>query len=449
MAFPRGLGFGDQPPVGAWLTNDECGLGVLTKNVHSGVHGARVLRRRRDDVWVSVLDDEHLGEKQAAIGAMENAMAEGSAKEAIPPGTAKRPFLYDVGDRTPSRIFNMLRHSTHHIAAWMLNQAYLALPNPDANWASDCQTANFHTRIWEALLLTCFREQGLLTCQPRLSPDFHISNRKGEQAWIEAVTANPPAPYEHVNAPITVAPTGTDWIDNVATERFSKTIRTKRDRRYDLLPHVAGHPFAIAIADFQAGASMVWSRPALMAYLYATGEPVQFKDGHWTVQRRASATARTSGSRLGLFCAPGAEDVSAIIFSNAATLGKFNRVPISGGALPSNLRYIRRGFLEDPSGQHVDGIPFCLDVSSEAYRAMWPIGYEPWSAELEVFHNPFAQYPLPRSLLPEATHWVASEDDMVCYRHYPSNVLTSRTQIQKASDPLPTFETFGRPRLIV
>ncbi len=65
---------------------------------------------------------------------------------------------------------------------------------------------NFHTLLWEAHLLASFREQGLRVTQDNASPDFHISNHLGGEAWVEAVTANPETPYDHVNAPPSEAP---------------------------------------------------------------------------------------------------------------------------------------------------------------------------------------------------------------------------------------------------
>ena len=54
----------------------------------------------------------------------------------------------------------------------MLDRLCLALPNPDPDWVSDCQTGNFHTRLWEAHLLASFREQGLLVTQDYQSQIF-------------------------------------------------------------------------------------------------------------------------------------------------------------------------------------------------------------------------------------------------------------------------------------
>jgi hypothetical protein len=60
-------------------------------------------------------------------------------------------------------------------------------------------------------------------------------------------------------------------------------------------------------------------------------------------------------------------------------------------------------------------------VTSDKYRGLWPQRYEPWSAELEVFHNPFARHPVPFALLPEATHWFDLEGERVCRSVYATS----------------------------
>jgi hypothetical protein len=107
--------------------------------------------------------------------------------------------------------------------------------------------------MWEAHLLACFREQGMLVTQPHRSPDFHIENRSGDEAWIEAVTANPPVRYDHFNAEPTNPPEDTrERFLGRAAVCFAKTLGSKLQRRYDRLPHVAGKAFCIALADFHA-----------------------------------------------------------------------------------------------------------------------------------------------------------------------------------------------------
>ncbi len=103
--------------------------------------------------------------------------------------TASTHAAHDLCGREPSAVFKTLTTPSHHLAAWTLNQLYLAMPTPDKNWAGDCQTGNFHTRLWEAQLLASLREQGLLVTQPYPSPDFRIENRKGGRAGRGAVLA--------------------------------------------------------------------------------------------------------------------------------------------------------------------------------------------------------------------------------------------------------------------
>ena len=441
LSLPRGHAFGDRLPAEAWRSEDGLAWGAVTRDVHDQSFGILVMRRREDWVWVMVRQEHGFRDSTDARTTIESSMNEGAPPEPIPPNTARRPALHDVQDRTPSEIFMVLTRPSHHVAAWLLNQVYLAFPNPDQSWAGDCQTENFHTRMWEAHLLACLREQGLLVTQPRPSPDFHIENRRGDEAWIEAVTANPPIRYNQVNAPLTSPPEDArERFFGRAALRFAKTLGNKLAKGYDCLPHVADKPFAIALADFHAPGSMVWSREALISYLYGMEARVVEIHG----RRIASSTDVShllgdSAFPAGLFRNTVHSELSAVIFTNACSIAKFNRVGVSAGALTKGLRYVRFGKFYDQTPGALEGIPFCLDITSDEYRALWPQGYEPWSAELEIFHNPFARFPFPRTLLPEATHWFDAGGEITCESHYKTSVLWSQTLIQNDRDPMPTL----------
>jgi hypothetical protein len=444
LALPRGHGFGDRLPTGAWGTADGLACGTVTHDVNDGSFGILVMRRRVDQVWTVTAQDHGFVSKAKALARMELHLREGEPTEPMPPATARRPALHDLEGRTASEVFELLRTPSHHPAAWMLNQLYLALPRPDKNWASDCQTTNFHTRLWEAQLLASFREQGLLVTQPYESPDFRIENRFGGEAWVEAVTANPAVPYNHVNAPLSTPPEAREELFfGPAALRFAKTLGTKLARGYDRLPHVAGKPFMLAIADFQAPASMTWSRGGLIGYLYGSGAEVVEVDGRReAVNVSASYLLSPTVFPAGLFADEKHAELSAVIFSNACSIAKLNRVAISGGGAPEGLRYMRIGsFFDRNPGAH-EGIPFCLDVTSAEYRALWPQGYEPWSAELEVFHNPYARHPVPLELMPEATHWFDQDGELMCSDVYEHSIIWSVTRILNESDPIPRVEDF-------
>lgn len=436
LALPGGHGFGHQVPVGAWRTEDGLSCGVLTRDARTGVFGFFVMRRRIDEVWTVVHRHHGLGFKADAYAKLSDFMREGLPPEPLPPGATKRAGFADVSRREPSDIFKLLGAATHLPAAWLLKQLYLAMPQPDSNWASDCQTENFHARLWEAQLLASLREQGITVTQPHESPDFKVENRLGGVGWIEAVTANPQERYNHVNAARADPPIEPKEIFfGRAAVRFAKTIGNKLARRYEELPHVAGAPFALALADFQEGGSMMWSREALIGYLYALGATLGQVDGvPAAVPFRATRLEGASNFPAGLFCSDQHAELSAVIFTNACTLSKFNRVMVSGG-WDNDFRCTRVGKFADRTPSALHGLPFCLDVTSTEYRNLWGCGHEPWCAELEVFHNPFARRPWPEALMPEATHWVEESGEMVCYYHHPCSILWSGTHIQNKSEP--------------
>lgn len=444
LALPRGHGFGRRPPISAWQSDDGLAYGVITQHADTGDLGILAMHRRIDDTWAEVASKTGLTSQEDALSKLKPLLQSGLPKEPMPQNTAQRPALYDLGRRAPSDAFKILGTKSHLIAAWTLNQLYLAMPNPDKNWVGDCQTGNFHTRLWEAQLLASFREQGLLVTQPHPSPDFRIENRKGGAAWIEAVTANPTTPYNHVNAQPSIQPEDrNELFFGAAALRYAKTLGSKLQREYHKLTHVEDMPFAIAIADFHAAASMMWSREALIGYLYGEGAQAQEVDGaNIAVPTTASHLQGPVAFPAGLFSDGRQEELSAVIFSNACAISKLSRVSISGGADNKGLRYMRIGRFYDRTPGALEGIPFCLDINTDEYKSLWPQGYEPWSAELEVFHNPHARHPLPKALIPEATHWFERDGETICESFYETSVLWSQTRIQNLDDRVPTLEDF-------
>ncbi|MBN5086738.1 hypothetical protein JY460_01210 [Stenotrophomonas maltophilia] len=443
LALPRGLGFGDNPPRSIWASADGVTVCALTKNTASGRFGVLVMRRREDEVWVVLRREDDAFTEAEAMDIIQQACDEVAGKVPLPPGTKRRPPLPPLEGKNPSNVFKLLGQRHRERGAWVLNQLYLAMPNPDDNWASDCRTDSFHTRLWEALLFASLREQGLLVMQDVPSPDFHVSNRKGGEAWIEAVTTNPPVRYDHANA--VEVPPPLERMERMlgpAAVRFAKTIKSKLEKCYTRMPHVQGKPFVLAVADFHAPGSMVWSRTALVSYLYG------FAAHEVGVEREKVAVSETADYLLGeqkipagLFLTEEGEELSAVIFSQGATIAKLSRVPVSFGGPTGDYRYVRIGEFADFRPGALRGKPFSMNVNSDEYRALWaPYDYEPWTAEMEVFHNPNAKHPLNTDLLPEATHWLPVDGVLDCRCFFKESILKSHTLVQKASDPVPKVE---------
>lgn len=443
LSLPRGLGFGDDLPVSAWKSSDGITVCALTKNVITGNFGVLVMRRQVDDVWVVLRREADAFDLSRAMEIIGDACGEAAGKLPVPPGVKRRPPLVGKGAREFSEIFKLLAHPCRRRGASMLNELYLAMPNPDANWASDCRTGNFHTRLWEALLFASLKEQGLWVDQNHPSPDFYVRNRTGDDAWIEAVTTNPVVPYDHAHSQEVEPPLNRrERMLGVAAERYAKTLKSKMDKAYVRMDHVVGKPFAIAIADFHAPGSMVWSRVALMAYLYGFyAKEIEVRGKRVAVSQDVHVLPGAPKIPAGLFFIPEGEELSAVIFSQGATLAKLSRVPYSFDLPPDDYRYVRFGELSDFTPGALRGVPFCMDVNTDEYRALWaPYDHEPWTAEMEVFHNPNAKYPLSPALLPEATHWLSVDGVLDCKAFFQNTVLKSKTLIQGVDRPVPTVD---------
>ena len=63
----------------------------------------------------------------------------------------------------------------------------------------------------------------------------------------------------------------------------------------------------------------------------------------------------------------------------------------------------------------------------------------------QYLHNPYACLPLPRSILPEATHWFERNGETVSESPYETSILSSRTLVLNADDPMPTLKDFTDP----
>lgn len=436
LALPYGLDYGDGAPIAAYENSERTAWAAITHCEEDGTFGVVSMRQRIDRAWKLTLDRPRgftLGEAEAEAAAV----IEDVSRLPLQPGEARRHLLVDVEGRQCSQVFASLAQQSHHGALWMLNQLYTSMPNPDKNWATGCQTQNFHTRIWEAQLFAALREQGLLVKQDHTSPDFYVENRAGDGAWIEAVTANPEEPYEHYGATPSKPPSDLRVrFMGPAAVRFAKTIGSKLQRKYHELPHVKGHPFAIAISDFHAPSSMVWSREALQSYLYGEIAKIETRDGR-SVAVAESITHLLGASAFpaGLFCNDEHAELSAVLFTNACSIAKLDRVAASSGFNTKVHRYTRYGEFFDRTPGALKGIPFCFDVTSLEYKNLWPdFDREPWCAELEVFHNPYARYPIPRSQFPGAQHWVKVGSDIVCRAHFQISILKSKTVVTQVTD---------------
>jgi len=355
------------------------------------------------------------------------------AAEPLRSGDKRRPALADLAGRAPGQYFKLLTSSWSHYAALMaVGEIYHAMPHPDDNFMADLQTNNFNSRLFELYLLAAFREQDIVVTQPFPSPDFYLE-RNGHSFWVEAVTANPEVPYPQGLTPPVLAPEDRgDRLLGEPAERFAKTLRSKLQREYEKAPHVVGQPLALAIADYHAPGSMVWSREALPSYLYGFHAQVgEGPAGKFAYGTPVSTLRGRHAIPAGLFRDPSMAHLSAVIFTNAATLGKFNRMGFLAGYRPPGLSMIRDMIIFDRTPGALEPKTARLDVLSDEYAALWP-GGEAWCQEMEVWHNPVAAVPIDFELIPGATHWFEKDGVLQCEAYWECSVMSSINEVEVA-----------------
>jgi hypothetical protein len=295
-----------------------------------------------------------------------------------------------VGETALHPYFKALTTAAGHAPARdMLREVFAQFPNPDGNFVRDFQTAGFDARIWELYLFAVGAYTGFDVQRPHEQPDF-LFQRDGMRVWIEATTANPSqtGPNEIPGEGATEEEIGR-YYDEAVPIRLGSALYSKLNRQppYWELPHVAGDPLVLAVADFSDPGWFRSNAGAITRYLFGLdarvvsrpGEPVRLQ--YFTVYEHVGSKVIPSG----FFNLPAAEHVSAVIFSCEGTLPKFNRMGFRFDRHPF-VRMMRIGgkysfhpamTIPDTFGYLVGDFP------------------EEWRHGVQVFHNPRAVRPIP------------------------------------------------------
>jgi hypothetical protein len=357
LSLARGPNFDPLVLHSAWKVDRATSVGAVFQDERGGFE-TLVMRRRVDHRFVETQRVNIYADADHAVHEVKNAMRLDAPPETLPPGEKKRAALVPKTVDGLGDAFKLLVTTMNHRPALMaIGETYLAMPRPDDNFVSDFRTGNFDSRLWELYLLAAFREQGVLVTQDQPSPDFFIE-RAGHQCYVEAVTANPVERVPGFSPPAHAPDNNADRVLGPPAVRFAKTLRSKLQREYEELSHVQGNSFALAIADFHAPGSMTWSRVALPSYLYGVHPQIaDGPDGRRAIGPSASLLRGKDAIPAGLFRDPAMAHLSAVIFSNAATISKFGRMGFLAGWRPPGLKMVRYGHLFDRSPGALDSIP--------------------------------------------------------------------------------------------
>jgi len=304
----------------------------------------------------------------------------------------------------------------------------------DGNFVEQFQTTAFDARLWELYLFAALIEMGFALDRTKAAPDFIARSLFGAFA-MEAATVNPTKDKQ--GAIVTPPPTETDeeqlsFLREYMPIKFGSALYSKLVKEYWAKEHVRDLPFVLAIEDFSAPGSMMFTRSALQLYLYGYDQDVGFEGRKRVIIPRRVASHRWLDKEIpsGFFFLPGAENVSAVIFSNSGTISKFNRLGLVAGFGSRRLKMYRRGLAYNHAQNAIEPIAFERDVSDPDYTETWVEG-------LDVFHNPRAVKPIERHILPGAAHHYLLPNGIIKSMVPQWHPLGSQTLI---GSPAPTSE---------
>lgn len=272
----------------------------------------------------------------------------------------------------------------------------------DPHFVSEFQFKQFDQRLWEVYLWSALREMGFDITQPE-APDF-LCRAPAVEFTVEATTVTASTSGALMKHP---DPKTTEemraFLADYMPMKFGSSLTSKLNKKnaagesYWERGATAGKPFVIAIADFHkpGGArnlesgSMTYTQSAIWPYLYGSRVDWEMVDGTPVVRAMPVENFNYNGKVVpaGFFDLPGAENVSAVLFSNAGTLAKFDRMGVAAGFGAPGYRYFRAGLRLDPDPNVAHGRPFLEEISTGDYS-------EGWADELQLFHNPKAKHPL-------------------------------------------------------
>lgn len=285
----------------------------------------------------------------------------------------------------------------HSAARDIIRELAYAFIDVDGNFVKDFQTTGFNARLWELYLNAFLYEQRFSLLREFDRPDF-CALKAGFPVGIEAVTVNPTAGENPLK------PKDKDELRLLQQEympiKFGSALFSKLQKRYWELPHMKGMPLILAVHDFYVDDSMTWSAPGIDDYLFGL-RAKWFKDNdgklHIEEEPIFEHTWGTKKIPSGFFNQPDVEHVSAVLFSNCATLSKFDRMGKLAGFGCPDSKMLRVGAKHDFDPNATEPIPFSVEVKPGIYQ-------ESWSDGVRIYHNPHAKIPVSRELFPDCSH---------------------------------------------
>lgn len=327
-----------------------------------------------------------------------------------------------VSDDSLHQNFKILKTGeSHSPARAIIREIAYAFVDVDGNYAKDFQTTGFNARLWELFLSVFLYEQKFHVVREFSRPDF-CAIKFGFPVAIEAVTVNPTVGEE---SPSPETPEQAHELrQNYMPIKFGSALYSKLRKRYWELDHVKNVSLVIAIHDFHGSDSMTWSAPAIEDYLYGVRASwTKDVEGTLHITETPIIEHEWKGKRIpsGFFNLPDSEHISAILFSNSATLSKFSRMAKLAEFGNPDVLMFRVGTQHNFDPNATEPTPFKVEVTPATYS-------ENWSEGVRIFHNPRALIPIPDDLFENCSQHFFRDGRRIC--NLPQNhIYASKTFI--------------------
>lgn len=261
----------------------------------------------------------------------------------------------------------------------------------DGNFIEQFQTTGFKQRIWELYLFAMLIENNVIIEQHEAIPDFICQSFYGNFC-VEATTVNPTVNrgiVEQIPEPATPNELE-DLQKNYYPIKYGSALFSKLRKQYWLKEACIGKPLVFAITDCLSPQSGKLSQNSLAYYLYGYTHAWERNEHGQLRILPQKINKHIWGDKeipSGFFNLENAEYISAVIFSNDASFGKFNRMGLMTGFAPEGTQMRRLGtqYNQDPNATEPQA--FYLNVNDEDYKELWSEG-------LNIYHNPNALFPL-------------------------------------------------------
>lgn len=307
----------------------------------------------------------------------------------------------------------------------LIVEAVYSYIDVDGNYIKEFQTHGFDARLWELFLYIFLYDAGFEFNQDYNAPDYMVSYY-GNPFCIEAVTVNP---SQNPDRPDPEPPQSDEEMQRLCDDympiKFGSSLFSKLQKKYWEKPHVQGKPLILAIHDYHMPGSMTWTRNALVEYLYGKRVRVAEIDGHKKFVEEDIESHTWEGKTIpsNFFGTENAENISAVLFTNTATITKFNRMGKLAGLGCDNMKMYRTGVMLHPDPSSLEPLAFMTDVDDENYE-------EDWSESVIMYHNPNALIPVDIDCFNTINHmWIDPDSGDLVSLQREGDILNSITTV--------------------